>query len=220
VHRFSCALDAKRNLLRQAQPLGLYDRLVLADANRDLPFRTGAFRTVFSNILYWLDDPEHAFREVARILAPDGVAMLCLQDPRFREYCWTYNWPQAGPAAVLLRTLNRGRDACSKWTVTLAQLRDLARRSGLALVEHRYYLSPLTLRAWDIGLRPLSPVLIRVMNSLDEPARAGAKAEWLSIVGPFMAELAELDRGSRDQGGYHFACLEKRGPTGHTRSRT
>jgi len=77
------------------------------------------------------------------------------------------------------------------------------------VVSHAYYLSPLTLKAWEIGLRPLSPVLIKMANKLTAADRLAIKAEWMAILRPFLAELYELDRKSPEPGGYHFVCLEK-----------
>lgn len=61
-------LDHKATLLNKARKLNLYRELVEADANQKLPFEDESFQTVFSNIIYWLNDPLAVFREIARIL--------------------------------------------------------------------------------------------------------------------------------------------------------
>lgn len=201
------AVDRKVNLLRQAQALGFYRVTALADASGPLPFGEQSFQTIFSNILYWLSSAESALREVWRLLRTGGHALLCLQDHKFKEYCLSYRWRELGSEA--LRLLNRGRSESSRWTISHSELMALARQVGFKVVSHSYYLSPLTLRAWDIGLRPLSPVLIRMVQRLDEADRLSIKAEWMEIVRPFLHELYDLDKRSKDQGGYHFVCLEK-----------
>lgn len=202
-----CALDAKPNLLRQAQALEFYRTVAVANANHPLPFQDGSFQTVFSNILYWLDSFDASLKEIRRVLRPGGRSLLCLQDHKFKEYCASYRWRELNSEA--LRLLNRGRSESSHWTISYDELMALARSLGFRVVSHAYYLSPLTLKAWDIGLRPLSPVLIKMANKLTAADRLAIKAEWMAILRPFLAELFELDRKSPEHGGYHFVCLEK-----------
>src|SRR5438093_1391740 len=68
MYRIDCALDAKRNLLRQAQALKFYRHAVRADTNNPLPFQDSSFETVFSNILYWLNSAEASLKEIRRVL--------------------------------------------------------------------------------------------------------------------------------------------------------
>jgi SAM-dependent methyltransferase len=202
-----CALDAKPNLLRQSKSLKFYRNVAVANANHPLPFHEGSFQTVFSNILYWLDSFDASLKEIRRVLRAGGRALLCLQDHKFKEYCISYRWRELN--SEVLRLLNRGRSESSLWTISYSELMALAKGIGFKVVTHSYYLSPLTLRAWDIGLRPLSPVLIKMVGKLSEADRLLIKSEWIETLRPFLSELYELDRKSNEQGGYHFVCLEK-----------
>jgi len=206
-YRIDCALDAKRNLLRQAQALKFYRHVTATDANHPLPFRNSSFETVFSNILYWLDSTEASLKEIRRVLRSGGRSLLCLPDHKFKDYCISYRWRELSSEA--LRLLNRGRSESSRWTISYSELMDLAKRIGFKVVAHSYYLSPLTLKLWDIGLRPLSPVLFKMIKKLTEADRLSIKSEWIHTLRPFLTELYELDGKSTEQGGYHFVCLEK-----------
>lgn len=206
-YRMDYALDAKSNLLAQARALKFYRQAVHADANYPLPFHDGSFETVFSNILYWLNSAEQSLKEIKRILRPGGKGMICLQDPTFKEYCPSYRWKELN--SEVLRLLNRGRSESSFWTMSYGEIAGVMATLGLKVVAHSRYLSTLTLRAWDIGLRPLSPVLIKMVQKLTEADRLSIKSEWIGIVRPFVAELYELDRKSTEHGGYHFICFEK-----------
>ena len=94
-------------------------------------------------------------------------------------------------------------------TLRYRHVHDLPRRAKRGVADHVAYLSPLTLQAWDIGLRPLSPPLIKMVKLLSESDRAAIKTEWMEVCRPFLAELLTLDAQSSGQGGYHFFCLEK-----------
>jgi hypothetical protein len=85
----------------------------------------------------------------------------------------------------------------------------LCRLAGFEVISHSYYLSPLTLRVWDIGLRPLSAVLIGMIGRLSGADRAAVKSEWIDTVRPFLLELYDLDQESKEEGGYHCVLLEK-----------
>lgn len=207
-YQIDCAFDAKENLLSQAQGLGLYGSVRSGDAKASLPFGDASFQTVFSNILCWLDSAEGSLREIGRILRPGGRALLCMQDPKFKEYCISYQWRERN--SETLRLLNRGRSDTCGWTITYSDLEALSRKCGFHTVFHSYYLSPLTMKIWDIGLRPLSPVLLRMVAKLNEEDRLSIKEEWMDILRPFMVELYMLDRTNGDQGGFHFICLEKK----------
>jgi SAM-dependent methyltransferase len=206
-YTITCAVDAKESLLKQASGLGFYDSTQVADADARWPLEDGSFKTIFSNILYWLKSPEHSLREMHRVLQRGGRALLCLQDHQFKDLCVSYRWRQKN--SELLRILNRGRTESSYWTTSYDDYSALAKKCGFRVADHVTYLSPLTLQAWDIGLRPLSAPLIKMVKMLSESDRDAIKAEWMSVCRPFMQELLALDARSKDAGGYHFFCLER-----------
>nr|WP_245304405.1 methyltransferase domain-containing protein [Rhizobium aethiopicum] len=59
-------------MLKKAAGFGLYAETVVGDGNEPLPFEDDSFDTIFSNIVYWLNDPASAMAELCRILRPAG----------------------------------------------------------------------------------------------------------------------------------------------------
>ncbi|MCX5788603.1 MAG: methyltransferase domain-containing protein [Elusimicrobia bacterium] len=206
--RFDFAFDHKQNLLDQAARLGLYEKALCGDAQSRLPFADGSLATVFSNILYWLRDPAARFAEIGRVLRPGGRALLCLQDPRFKAICESYQWHRR--RSELLRLLNRGRDVCNLWTASLPEIKAFGRRAGLRLVGHEGYLSVPTLRFWDVGLRPIFPPLLTMTQRLSPAARAEVKALWIETALPVLEEMKRVDAKDPRPRGYHFVVLERR----------
>lgn len=75
-YKIDVGLDHKQNLINKAKKLNLYNKFVLTNANDKLPFEDESFASVFSNIIYWLDNPENTFKEIYRVLVKGG-GMLC-----------------------------------------------------------------------------------------------------------------------------------------------
>lgn len=206
-YRFDVGLDHKSNLLDQAKLLGLYGSTVVHDANQPLPFEEETFQTIFSNILYWLNDPETSLREIHRVLKKGGRAVLCITNTPFFENCPSYKWAEEND--TLLKMLNRGRSESHKWTISDEDFRGIAESTGFTVVDHTTYLSPLTLLFWDVGLRPISPYLIRMVSKLGTEDRNSIKAEWVDKMTELCAPMMEKDFASGVEGGFHFYVIEK-----------
>lgn len=206
-YRFTHAFDHKPNLLSQAAKLGFYGTLRSGDGNGRLPYGDGELKTIYCNMLYWLNDPASRLRELARLLDKGGRAILCLQHPRFKTICESYGWKAR--KSEFLRLLNRGRAETHCWTADDAELKSLSRRAGLKLVHHDTYLSESTLRFWDTGTRPLSPALIEMARRLKVADRRAVKRLWIDSSLPLLREMLERERRDRRPGGYHLAVLEK-----------
>lgn len=71
-YKFSMALDHKENLLKKANRLDFYKGYIVHDANQTLPFEDNTFDSIFSNIVYWLDNPQKSFNEISRVLKEGG----------------------------------------------------------------------------------------------------------------------------------------------------
>lgn len=206
-YSFTYGLDYKVNLLTQAKGLGLYENLTPHDANQALPFENSRFRTVFSNILYWSNSPIESLKEVHRVLQDGGRALLCIPNVKFLEYCFTYSWREK--ESHLLEKLNRGRSELMHWLASYDEFSKLAQEAGFSVVDHSYYLSRLTLTIWDIGLRPISPYLIKMGNKLSPEDRRSIKSEWVGTLYEILLPLYEMEVNSKEEGGFHFFILQK-----------
>jgi SAM-dependent methyltransferase len=207
-YRIDVAVDVKQQLLQQAGGLGFYGQTVQCDANASLPFQDRTFSTVFSNILYWLEEPRHALRECGRILRDGGRAILCLPDPLFLEFCESYRWRPL--KSEWLRLLNAGRDACVRWVFTPDDVERIARDAGFEVVSCRSYLQRRTLAVWDVGLRMVARPLIRLVNSVTPARRAEVKQDWIRTIRPLLQALLNEELTHDGPGGFHFVVLQKR----------
>lgn len=206
-YKFSFGLDNKPNLLAQAKGLKFYSELKKHDANLELPFEENYFSTIFSNIIYWLSSPQKTLLNIYKILKKKGKAILCLPSPEFFEYCESYKWKEK--QSVLLNRLNRGRSETMQWVAGYDEIEKTAKNIGFNVVDHCYYISKLTAKIWDIGLRPLSPLLIRMANSLSPDERRSIKKEWIDNLMEFLLPLYDIEVNNGDKGAFQVIVLEK-----------
>lgn len=213
-YRIDCAYDLKENLLKKAANLEFYKELKQGNANEPLPFADQSFKSVFSNIIYWLDVPQLALNEISRILKPGGRACLMLPNRTLPEFSfYNQNYVKTGDKSfAFLEKLDRGRFADN---IRQARSEDewqvMFDAANLKRVTHVAHLSKTVIQIWDIGLRPLFPVLMKMANSLQEDHLLEIKEEWVSILRQFLEPVILLD-GELGQGkepAFHCFILEK-----------
>ena len=191
-YQIDLGLDHKEALLKKAAALGLYRKMVCQDANQGLPLDDGSFKTVFSNIIYWLDDPNEIFREIARILTSDGKAIVMLPNNTFQHYSFYYRlFVKSGDKAwKWLEKIDRGRLSENiKHTKNDEDWRKHFNTAGLEVVRHVRHLSKTVIEAWDIGLRPIFPVLYKMASKIDAGDRIEIKNEWVSLFSDLIMPL-------------------------------
>ena len=193
-YRIDVGLDHKTSLLQKASVLEFYDKLLEANADEGLPFPDESFQTIYSNILYWLDDVPSALREIRRTLAHGGIAVVQVPSDSFRDYSFYQRlFVQTGdPQWAWLRLLDRGRSENVKHCKSQEEWTRDFEAAGLRVVRSLRYLSRLVLEAWDIGLRPISPVMIAMANKLSLEDRRDMKAQWIENLMPLLEPLCTV----------------------------
>jgi hypothetical protein len=202
--RLRLAVDHKANLLDQVKQLEFVDKLVLADANK--PVDVKGADTVYSNIIYWLNNPLEVISNLSRQLESGARAILVFPNPSFLNACRSYSGENK-----TWKMLNRGRAETLMWTMDMDEFTTQVRRKTAFRIEtYTRYLSRLTLQTWDIGFRPFSPHLIKMANNLSPSIRMEIKEEWCATAMPFLQDLAgnELEKGPIE-GGFNFVVLRK-----------
>ncbi len=203
--RIRVGLDHKPNLLAQAARLGFVDQLVAHDCNEPLP--AVQFSTAYSNMLYWLAKPMDVITNVGRALPVGGTLVTVFPNSGFFDACQSYR-----DSAPLWTLLNRGRAGHILWHMDPDAFQREIDRVGVFEVRLlKRYLTPLTLKIWDVGLRPLSVPLIKMANALTEKNRVEIKAEWCDTVEKLATPIVEQDfEGGERTGGFCLAVLVRK----------
>ena len=204
--RLSLGLDHKQTLLNQAARLGFVDELLEHDCNQPLPAGK-TFQTAYSNMLYWLNDPISAMHNIGRVLEPGGELVTVFPNSDFYKHCLSYVRKNS-----LWTLLNRGRADHIMWHMDIPEFEQKISAGGVfELKSATRYLSPSTLRIWDVGLRPISVPLIKMANALAPDTRREIKAEWCATFEKFAVPLLmeEIESGAT-AGGYNLVVLTKK----------
>ncbi len=182
-----CGTDCKASMLAKASRLGFYDRLLLHDNNDPLPFDDGAFQTVYCNAVYWVEGIDDFLNEIGRITAPGGTIVLQVKLDSIHRYTLQRHRDLLGDRWLSL--IDRGRLAT--WP-SLSDRSTWERRfdtAGLEILQGDAFVTGTHAHVWDVGLRPIAPMLVKTMNAIHPHLRREIKRDWVDLfcqlLGPF-----------------------------------
>lgn len=189
---FTVGNDIKPNLLKKAAALDYYDELIEHDNNEPLPFEDDRFRTVFGNSIYYIDELELHLDEIQRVMHPDGKGVFALFTEHVHDFLRRLsNKYESELGTNLIEMIDRGRSDNHErlyddegWT---RKLND----AGFEVVERKQTVSWWHVNMWHIGLRPISPHLIRMAYGLPLDQRLSVKADWLDTWEGLLKPFAE-----------------------------
>jgi SAM-dependent methyltransferase len=215
IYRIDYAFDHKINLLEKAKSLNFYTHYVNGDANNTLPFEDNYFQSIFSNIAYWLINPEFAIQEIYRVLKQGGECCLMLPNRSLIEYSFYYNYfmKTQDPRYKYLDLLDRGRVTDNiKNVKNSEEWINIINKAGFDIIQHKKHLSKTTIQIWDIGLRPLFPLLHKMVLSIQKEQLIEIKKEWIDTVKSFLEPMLNMDCDMCLQHEPAFNCfiIEKR----------
>ncbi len=180
VQQVDVGTDCKAAMLTKAATLHLYRRLIKHDNNDALPLADGEIQTLYCNAAYWVREIDSFLSELARVVRPGGRIVLQVKLEGMRRFNLD------GFRAVLgdrfLDIIGRGRLDC--WP-TLADRSTWERRfvrNHLEVVEAIPFVTRTHAHLWDVGLRPIAPLLVRMANALDSTTRGAIKRDWVDLL--------------------------------------
>ena len=172
-NKFSVGFDLKHNLLRKSKDLNLYDNLVQGTGDH-LPFKDKTFNSIFSNVVYWIQDLDQVLSELNRILKKNGRLVITVPNNTFKDYLFCYhNYKKHERKcnkrrAKFFKNLDRGRHNTYYNCLSFNEWEKYFKKNNFKIVKSHNYLSKRLINFWDIGFRPFSPFLIRFSNFLEK----------------------------------------------------
>lgn len=213
-HSYHWGVDHKENLISKAKRfVPFYQNNLVSDLNKKLPFEDNYFDSAFSNILNWLDDINNTLLEWRRILNKQGRLFLFVPNVNFREKGWLYYAAPHTGRKQYLNYFDRGYSALLRHNYSASQWSKIFRENGFSVVDHHLYITDPVVDVWNIGTRPISSLLIDMVNMLSFEQRENVKAEWIDYFSNFFQPILEGEwerKVSESEAAFHFFILEKK----------
>ena len=179
AYRIECGTDHKDNLIAKAARLDLYNRLVRTDHNDALPFDADSFETVYCNAVYWIERIDTFLGEIRRVTRPGGTVIFQVKLDHIHDCTLRRHRDQLGDR--WLDIIDRGR--AESWP-SLCDRSTWERRfksAGLEIVRETPFVTRTHAHIWDIGLRPIAPMLIKTMAAIHPHLRREIKRDWVDL---------------------------------------
>jgi len=189
VESIDVGTDCKPTMLAKADRLRFYDRLVEHDNNHPLPFADATFQTVYCNAAYWVANIDGFLAEMRRITRPGGRIILQVKLDSMRRY--TLEPCEAALGRRFLEIIGRGRLDCWPTLADGATWETRFARARLSIEHATPFVTKTHAHLWDIGLRPIAPMLVRMANALSPATRAAIKTEWVDLFCELLEPLCD-----------------------------
>jgi len=210
---FDYGLDHKTGLISKAKRFsGFYNNTLTHDLNQPLPFPAGSFNSLFSNILYWLDDLDSILTSWHQALLSDGTLCLFVPTSKFKEKAWLYYSAPHEGRNKYLNYFDRGYGQLIHHCKSAKEWEAIFNRNGFSVADHHTYLSDPVMDIWNVGTRPIAPLLINLAKKLPAEDRLEVKEEWIDYFLHFFQPIIEGEFGKsipEEQAGFHFFVLTK-----------
>lgn len=213
-YRYQFGIDHKDGLIDKARRFApFYQETLVRDLNAELPLETGQLDSAFSNILYWLGDLDRTLTEWQRVLKQKGKLFLFVPNANFKEKASLYySAPHQGERGYL-NYLDRGYSSLIQHCYSYAKWSESFKRNGFEVADHHLYLTNPTMEIWNVGTRPIAPLLINMAGMLTPERRGEAKAEWVDYFARFFMPILEGEferKVAETEAAFHFFVLEKK----------
>lgn len=208
-YKISVGLDIKESLLKKAANKNLYRELVTADISKKLPFADGTFMSIFTNVLSMLDNAEAALAEIFRVLKVGGEACVMLPDINWinNELYYSQYIKKGKPLNLeFLKYIDQGRLDTVRSIKTLEEWREIITSIGFNIKECTPFYSNTLMKIWDIGFRPIFPLLKKMTDSIDENKRMEIKKEWVEFFQVLGESILENEKMCLKEGA-SFYCF-------------
>jgi len=172
--------DWKQSLLDRASNLMLYNNLLLHDNNvTPLPLPSDHFKTVFSNAIYWVKDVESIITDVHRLVHPEGIVIFYVMTPYQYE---TLDKLETCFNREAINILDRKRREVTSSLLPYDRWNKIMNKCGFDIEEVKsIYPHKIIMDIWNIGLRPIAHLLVRMSNAVSNEERSEIKKEWVEI---------------------------------------
>lgn len=203
-NKFLTVIDHKKNLLKNSKTLNISSNYIAHDCNKPLTLKND-FELIYTNIIYWLNEPLIFLKDVTRYLKKNGLIIFTVPNENFYNYCKSYK-----STKKVWKLINMNRKNHFKFTYTKKNfLKNLRKNKRLKLIKNKNFLSRQTLTIWDIGLRLCLPEMVEMSQSLGPKKLVKVKNSWCKKLKPILIQLMKEEIKNTNKGGFDLYILKK-----------
>lgn len=208
LHKIEYGTDLMQNTLNKAEKLGVYKKCLLHDSNKKMPFDDNSFMTVYSNSLYYVKNVDAHLKDVKRIVKSEGKVLFHVKTDKMIDYTLGHYAPFLGKKAA--KIINRGRLETYKTLKSFEWWKKAFEKSGFEIVNTDGFMGKIHSYAWDVGLRPIAPFLVKMANNLDKKQRKSLKKEWMECWLDLLTPLINIKPKTSEECAEFLFVLKKK----------
>jgi SAM-dependent methyltransferase len=206
--KYSIGTDWKENLLKKADHLSYYEKLIVHDNNKILPIDNESMDYIFSNSTYWVDNFEQHLLDLTRILKSGGHLVIQIKTLNIINTTSRVYAPFMGDR--FHETIDAGRLSTWKSLRSIREYESIFSKLNMEVLYKKPIYGGLIMKMWDIGLRPIFIPLSKMVNSLSRNNRSEIKKEWCDIFSEIFEQFIDEYQCSDEEAVEWLYVFEKK----------
>ena len=197
--RYAFGTDHKPALLEKAAKLSYYEELLHADLRQEADIPDESLDLAYCNSLYWIAGASEAFKLIAKKVKPGGRLVFDVMTQQRTMLSYDTWLPAMPPEWRDL--LNRGRQSNNPGICSESEWDLLFKGNGMTEIVDKRDIFPTSIATvWNVGLRPIFPVLNRMAQAIEETRRLELKAEWVETFADLLEPVLQQPEGLMPSG--------------------
>jgi len=178
--KYYMGTDHKESLIKKAEKLNFFDNVVVADLQEDIDINDGTIDLIYCNSLYWILDTKSVLEKMIKKLSNNGRIILDVFTTNKYRLDYSVIFPTL--PSEWHKMMNRGRMETNPGLRSEKKWETLFDITKLEIIDKRNIFPAAIAQLWNVGLRPIFPLLNKMSNCLTEENRKEIKEEWVYIL--------------------------------------
>lgn len=178
-HKIHIGSDWKNNLLKKAEKLNFYNKLILHDNNDPLNLPNESLDYVYSNSAYWVRNFNEHILDMLRLTKSGGHVVLELKTSEIINQSSYKYAPFMGDD--FNKIIDAGRLSTWGGLKSLSEYDQIFSKLDIEIVRREPIYGGMLAKIWDIGMRPIYNPLVKLSQNVNPEIRKEVKAEWCEI---------------------------------------
>jgi hypothetical protein len=179
---FDTGTDWKNNLLKKANILKFYKKLIIHNNEKKLKLEN-KYKLVFSNSAYWVKGLSSHLNDMKELTEKNGYIYLQMKFKEGLQTTMIKNNTKINFGKIFFDIIDAGRFATWRGLKTKKEFdKILKSNKDLQIISYKPLYGGIIGNMWDIGLRPLFKPLAELIKNTKINKLSKIKKEWVNIL--------------------------------------